>query len=79
MLPRIKKATPHLNFMLTLVFTNGESRIFDVKPYLKKGVFKALADWKLFRQAKVSLGTVTWPNNLDISPDTLYLESITKT
>ena len=36
------------------------------------GVFAALRDEKLFRQAKVVLGAVTWPGDLDLAPDAMH-------
>ena len=60
---------------LTIVFDNNERRIFDCLPYLEIGVFKELKDWAYFSKAKVALGTVTWPNEQDFCPDTLYQES----
>lgn len=73
--PRVKTVIANRDFTLTLTFTNGEEKLFDVKPYLDKGQFKALKEWFLFRQTSVKMGTVNWPHELDISPDTLYLES----
>lgn len=34
--------TPLNNYLLRLKFKNGEEKIFDMKPYLDTGIFKAL-------------------------------------
>jgi hypothetical protein len=60
------------NYRLKLVFKNKEERVFDVTPYLEKGIFAELKDVFYFRQVKVSFGTVEWPNHQDFSKDTLY-------
>lgn len=73
--PRIKSIKRVLGTALTLEFTNGEVKTFDAEPYLNQGVFTRLKDPVLFQQASVAYGTVTWPDELDISPDTIYLES----
>ena len=63
------------DFSLYLRFDDGSMRRFDVKPYLEYGVFQELKDKSYFKRVKVAFGTVQWPNEQDISPDTLYLES----
>ena len=73
--PRINEVFPLENYLLQLVFANGEEGIFDVKPWLDKGIFKALRDIRLFEKAHVIFGTVSWNDEIDFSPDTLYLES----
>ena len=60
------------DFQLELTFDTGERKVFDAKPYLDKGVFQRLQDIKLFRQTYVEGGTVCWPQDLDIAPETLY-------
>jgi hypothetical protein len=60
------------DFMLELKFSTGETRIFDARPYLEKGVFTRLKDPAMFKQAYVAFDTVCWPGNLDIAPETLY-------
>lgn len=67
---------PKDNYELELKFNTGEIRLFDVAPYLEKGVFKKLKDPALFKQAYVAFDTVCWPGNLDISPETLYDKSV---
>ncbi len=64
------------NYHLKLLFASGEYRLFDMSPYLNKGVFTQLKDVSAFTQAFVAWDTVCWPNELDISPDTLYLKSV---
>jgi hypothetical protein len=68
----VVRVIPKDNYVLELWFDTGEHKVFDVKPYLKRGVFARLQDVDLFKQAYVSLDTVCWPGELDIAPETLY-------
>lgn len=63
------------NYQLELEFNTGEHKLFDMKPYLDKGVFSRLKEISVFNQAYVAFDTVCWPGNLDISPATLYDKS----
>jgi hypothetical protein len=73
--PYIAVAQPLEDHVLLLTFTNGERRIFDTKPYLDKGVFKRLRERSAFFGVRVVAGSVEWPGEIDLSYDTLYLES----
>lgn len=42
-----------------------------MSPYLDMGIYKALKDEHLFKQAKPSFDTVEWPNMADIDPEVL--------
>lgn len=75
--PRIKKVHPSDDYTLNIVFENNEEKVFDVKPYLEKGIFKQLKDRRIFNSVKPFLGSIQWINGLDLCPDTLYLESKT--
>ena len=74
--PRVKAVKPNPDYTLTLLFTNGEVRSFDVKPYLDIGIFTELKDMSLFNSVKPFLGSVQWKNGQDFCPDTLYVESV---
>ena len=73
--PRVKAVVPKDDYTLKISFTNGEVGIFDCSQLLTFGVFKELEDIHYFRRARVLHGTVVWPNEQDICPDTLYEES----
>ncbi len=75
MTPEIAAVHVQADYRLLLSYRNGEIRCFDVSPYLDRGVFNRLKDGKLFAQARLAFGTVTWPGELDIAPETLYLRS----
>jgi Protein of unknown function (DUF2442) len=70
------KVTTHTNYTLELVFENGERRIFDMKPFFDKKPFTKLCNSPLFFKASVQHGTVVWPGNLDIAPETLWKRSV---
>ncbi|MBU1524023.1 MAG: DUF2442 domain-containing protein [Candidatus Omnitrophica bacterium] len=66
------KVEPHKNNTLLLVFENQEKRLFDMTPYLDKKPFIKLKVSELFIKATVAYGTVVWPGNIDIAPETLW-------
>jgi len=47
----------------------------DLKPLLDNGIFRELPNIGCFRCARIAHGTVEWPYEQDICPDTLYLYS----
>lgn len=73
--PYVKDLTPLPSYRLLLSFENAETRTFDAAPYLEKGVFQRIRHPGLFGLAKVVAGSVEWPGEIDLSYDTLYLES----
>jgi len=74
--PRIKEVIPLTDYKLKLIFTNGELGIYDCSSLLNFGVFQELQNSHYFNQVKVVDGTVAWPHEQDICPDTLYLNSL---
>ncbi len=75
MFPRVTSVQVEPDYRLKLVFTNGEVGFYDCRPLLDFGVFSELKDEAYFRQVHVVNGTVAWPHEQDICPDTLYVES----
>ena len=73
---QIVKVQPKSDYKLELWFKTGEHKLFDCTPYLNKGIFTALKDQAFFNKAHVKYGTVCWPNNMDLSPETLFDKSI---
>ena len=75
--PYVRLVSPLDDYRLELVFENGERRVFDVEPYVGRGgVFARLRNRAVFRAARVVAGSVEWPGEVDLSYDTLYLESL---
>jgi hypothetical protein len=72
----VKEVKPLDEYKLLVTFENGEVKLFDMNPYLDKGIFRELKDLSLFKSAKVNFDTVEWQNNADIDPETLYEDSI---
>lgn len=73
--PRVVRVVPNDDYTLTLTFTNGEVKSYDMNPLLDKGIFRELQNIGYFRCARVNGGTVEWPNEQDICPDVLYMDS----
>lgn len=74
--PRVKSVTTISDYKLRIEFSNGEVGVYDCGHLLDFGVFKELRDVNYFKQAKAWDGTVMWPHEQDICPDTLYLDSM---
>jgi hypothetical protein len=54
--------------------TSGEVRLrsFLESPRVNGTIFEALRDPAVFRQVRVELGAVAWPNGADLAPDAMY-------
>ena len=73
--PRVVSVNPLSGYRLRIVFTNGEVGVYDCRPLLDFGVFTELREEGYFSQVRAESGTVAWPHEQDICPDTLYLDS----
>ena len=69
---RVKSVVPLKDFKLLLTFASGEKKIYNMRPNLKKGVFKELTDEDKFNRVRVSFDTIEWENGADIDPEALY-------
>jgi hypothetical protein len=76
MYPIVTSVKPEQDYFLTLQFSNGETRRFDVKPYLDKGIFKELKDASVFYSVHTDGLSVEWKNEAALCPDTLYFGSM---
>ncbi len=71
--PTVITVEPEDNYKLAVTFDNGEKRLFDVAPFLDKGVFSELKNVDYFKKVKVAFGAIEWPHEQDFSKDTLYV------
>jgi len=74
--PRVRTVRPNPDYTLTLEFDNQEVKVFDVKPYLDKGIFQELREKAVFYSVRPFLGSVQWVGGQDLCPDTLYLDGV---
>lgn len=65
-----------LDYSLILTFENGEVRRFDMAPYMEQKPWTEIKPPALFGAARVEMGTVVWPGDIDIDPETLYERSV---
>jgi len=70
--PRVKAVVGRDDYKLQIEFANGELGVYDCAPLLDFGVFREFRDINYFKQARAEGGTVVWPHEQDICPDTLY-------
>ena len=74
--PTAISVSPERDYMLKVMFDNGKTGIFDVKPYIQGEWYGQLADEVYFRGVKTDGFTVVWPNGQDLCPDELHTMSV---
>jgi hypothetical protein len=74
---RVAEVEALSRFRLRVRFKDGTVGIVEMADFINSdaaGVFAALRDEKLFQQATVAVGAVTWPGELDLAPDAMHRE-----
>ncbi|NTW84238.1 MAG: DUF2442 domain-containing protein [Chlorobiaceae bacterium] len=71
---KVNKVIANDDYTLFVGLTDGRSGIFDIKPYLDKGVFTQLQNLSYFKQVKPFFCGIVWSNEQDLSADTLAHE-----
>lgn len=76
MLLDILKVQTEDDHWLFLEFENGEQRRFDMTPYFNEKPWVRIKSPLMFQRAFIENGTVAWPGNIDMAPETLYDRSV---
>ena len=63
---------PQADYTLLLTFADGEKKIYDARPLLKKPIYSQLNSLSFFLSAKAEYDTVVWNDDIDIAPEHLY-------
>lgn len=74
MTPDVTHVQTLRNYELLVSFADGDKRYFSMLPYLHYPAYRELNKPEKFALAHVSNGTVAWTDEIDMSPDTLYLD-----
>lgn len=62
-------------YKILLTFNDQKRKVVDFDKLLNHfegPIFQPLKNIEYFKKFKISLDTITWPNEADVCPDTLY-------
>lgn len=71
---KVTSVAPAENYRLRIVLSDNRKGVFDVTPYLDKGVFRELRELAYFRRVRAAFGGVVWPHEQDFSAETIEHE-----
>ncbi|HOV14229.1 MAG TPA: DUF2442 domain-containing protein [Spirochaetota bacterium] len=68
---KIRTIKVEKDYKIFVVFENNLEKLCDISQFLQTGSFSELRDEELFNQVKNKGYSIEWPNELDLSSDTL--------
>ena len=71
-LPTVIEAEYRGEYLIKLTFNDGVEETIDFAQWLQGSIFEPLKDVGCFQGFFLEGGTVTWPNGVDIAPETLH-------
>jgi hypothetical protein len=72
----VTEATYSGKYQIDFRFADGSSGKVDFEKYLEEGtVLAKLKDLAVFKSFAIKYGTIVWGEDLDIAPETLYLDA----
>ena len=72
MYPSVKEVTARSDYVLSIVFDNGERGILDMKEYLDFGVLQRIKNQDAFKRVRVAFDTIEWDCGVDLDPEFIY-------
>jgi len=78
MVPDVISAKYIENYKIEVSFDDGKKGIVDFSKYLEKGgVFERFKNLEFSKKFAINeeLGIITWQDELDVAPETLYSEA----
>lgn len=72
MVPRVKEVVAGADYVLYVVFDNGERGTLDMNNVLDFGVFRQLRDDDCFARVRVAFDTIEWECGVDLDPEFVY-------
>ncbi len=76
--PLLTEASPLEGYLVHVRFEDGTAADVDLSYLLEHGgVFEPLRDPEFFRRLRADPGggTIVWPNEADVAPETLYAQA----
>ncbi len=65
------------DYTLTILYSNGVKKLYDVKPFMKIKCFKRLENIDEFKKVKHSKGRIFWDDMTDLCGDSCYIYGLT--
>ncbi len=77
MLHRARKVKALENYLISVLFDDNETRIYNCYPLLQNSLYSRLKDPAFFKGVRIDdMGLVCWDGSTDIEPRSLYEDSI---
>lgn len=74
--PTAKEVKIKSDYILLIIFDNGEEKLFDASKLLTRKPFLSLAAQSVFNTVHTNGISIEWDGGIDICPDELYYTSI---
>lgn len=72
MYPSVKEVVAGSDYVLSIVFDNGEHGVLDMKEFLDFGVFQRIKNPAAFKLVRVAFDTIEWDCGVDLDPEFVY-------
>lgn len=63
-------------YLVHVAFADGTDGVFDFAPYLRYPCYAPLRAREAFAQVTAAHGTLSWPGDIDISPEAVWADSV---
>lgn len=72
----ITQCEPLPDYRLSVVCSDGARGVFDMKPYLNRGVFQQLQSPEVFNRVRLLFGVPSWHGGIDIAAERVRSELV---